>query len=278
MKKLLTLLLVCLALPALQAQKVYEVSYAGPGVEYRSAEGWKPLSRRELLSAGDSVRLTGNTSLSVIDNRTDQLYAYGRPGSATLAQVVGGTKTSVLKRFVDYVKTSLKNGSAEQISLDANVIYRGITANGEVYAALKQADFRSGYLLSLELVDPATGAVLGRKCPLGQRFIFRVTNHASEALLVNVLGIDSGGELYDCLPVDEALTMLHLQVPAGSTVDFSAYPLEMTEPAGAQRFVLLAAQKPFDLRRVIFLWQSGAAPDSGEEAVGKSDLTVNLYK
>lgn len=276
MKKIV--LLICfLVISAfgLSAQK-YMVAYAAPGVEYYAAGEWKPLARRDMLSEKDKVRIGTNLSLTLIDTNTNEVYAYGKTGETEVRQIVSKGRTSVVKRFAQHLLTSVKNGDADKISYEATVVYRDAKSDGAIYAALKDVGARSAYLLDLELVDPVTGEPLGEHRRLGDRFVFRVTNNSQEHLFVNILGVDSSGEMFDCLPVDEALTMLHLLVPAMSTIDFAEFPLEMTFPTGEERFILLATTSPFDLRNVIKLYEENAPVANDKQGVGRFEITVTV--
>ena len=129
-------------------------------------------------------------------------------------------------------------------------------------------DYRSAYPLSMVLVDEQTGAEISGRAPMGRRFFFRITNRGDIPLFVNVLDIASDGSLYDCLPIDEGGTMLHLLVPGNSTVDFRQYPMEFSEPAGTDLLVLTAYDRPFDLRRVAEALGMNRPADASPDGVG----------
>ena len=118
------------------------------------------------------------------------------------------------------------------------------------------------------LVDEQTGAEISGRAPMGRRFFFRITNRGDIPLFVNVLDIASDGSLYDCLPIDEGGTMLHLLVPGNSTVDFRQYPMEFSEPAGTDLLVLTASDRPFDLRRVAEALGMNRPADASPDGVG----------
>ena len=99
-------------------------------------------------------------------------------------------------------------------------------------------------------MDRKADTVLNGKVYIGKEAYFRVSNTSNVDLYVNIIDINAEGELYDCMPVDEGMTLSHLLIPANSTIDLKDYPISFAEPAGTDHLLLLAYPEPFDLRVV----------------------------
>lgn len=269
-------LLAALLLAGPAAAQTYRVASVNGEASCLRSGSWSALSPRETLSSTDVVRIGERSVLSVIDREESKLYALKAQKEAPLLEIIRAQSRSALGRFAANFMRALTRGDTEKISHEANVSYKDLNADGAIYAAMADPAYRSARPVSMTLVDEQTGQEISGSAEIGRRFFFRVTNRASEPLFVNVLDVASDGSLYDCLPIDEGGTMLHLLVPAESTVDLRRYPMEFSEPAGTDRLILAAYDRPFDLRNVIKAFEAGKPADASPEGVGlfRTDLEV----
>lgn len=272
-KKCLFAVLLAFAAFVASAQDYKILSVIGK-VEYRKGNAYVPASRRLSLSAGDNLRLGDNSAVSILNDKDKKVYSYGKKGDVTVGEVVK-VKTSALKRYFDHFVSSLRSGSTDDISFNANVVYRAANSEEDIYYALADDNRHSDLSLSLGLID-GNGDKVGSTMNLGDRFIFRVTNSTAQPLFVNVLSVDADGVWFDCLPMDSGGTMSHLLIPAESTVDLTEYVMEITEPGGYNRFTLTACDAPFDLRRVIAMRNGGQKVSAPQTKVGTYNKIITI--
>ena len=209
-------LLVSLFLAGTLSAQSYRVASVNGDAHCLRAGQWDALTPRETLSAEDIVRIGKHSVLSVIDRDGNRLYALKEQEEAPLAEIIEAQRRSALGRFATNFLRALTRGDTEKISHEATVSYKDLNADGAIHAAVVTLDYRSAYPLSMVLVDEQTGAEISGRAPMGRRFFFRITNRGDIPLFVNVLDIASDGSLYDCLPIDEGGTMLHLLGPGNS--------------------------------------------------------------
>jgi hypothetical protein len=236
-----------------------------------------PLSIRETVQGADSVSIGEGAFLSVIDKNAGKLYALKSQKSEPLATIVKNQQQSTMSKFVSRFVQALMRGDTEKISHTAHVIYKDVSYDKQVYAALSKSDYRSVYPLSMRLIDAETGREITGKAAIGRKFFFRITNDAPHPVFVNVLDISSDGSMYDCFPIDEGGTMLHLLMPAQSVREFRDYPMEFSEPAGNDRLLLIACEQPFDLRNIIRFFEE-KTPAGTVGSIGLFEMGIHVVK
>lgn len=272
-KGIVALLLLLICFDAVSQE--YKILSIIGSVQCRQGSAYVPATRRMALTANDHLRLGANSAVSILNDKDKKVYSYGRNGDVTVGDIVT-VKTSALKRYFDHFVSSLRSGDTDDISFEANVVYRAANSEDDIYDMLVDEHAASDLLVTMNLVD-SRGNEIGDVMRIGDRFVFRVRNHTSQPLFVNVLSVDADSLWFDCLPIDKGGTMSHLLIPAESTVDLSDYPMEITEPKGYNRFTLVAYDAPFDLRRIINKRnevQKGSVPQS-KVGVYTKIITIN---
>lgn len=238
----------------------YQVSSVIGDVTCLKEGEWIKPAIRSKISENDKVRIGKNSSLSVLNRSKKTLYALKTHKEDQLKEIIKSQNNSTIGKFSDTFIQSLTRGETERISHEAGVVYKNISMDRKIYASLKKyiAEKEAGkiptspaYSVSMALIDCETGEEIKNTGTIGTNFFFQVTNNSTKPLYINVLDIASDGSYYDCMPIDNGGTMLHLLVPAQSTVDFPNYPMEFAEPKGKDELILIACDMPFDLRNVI---------------------------
>ena len=262
MKKIILGLTLCLCQISM-AENLQVFNVIGKA-EVQDGNAWKPLSRRAVLKNSDVVRIDKNSSLSVLDKEKSKVYALKQSDAANVGQLIAGVAnngSNGTSKIFNHMVKSLTDGSSSQTSHNAaGCSYRGASVENDIARTLafKQKNTSlvqinnatTDYGVKFELVDRKTDQVLPGQLYIGKEAYFRITNSSDRDLYVNVLDVNPQGELYDCLPVDEGMTMSHLLIPAGSTVDLKDHAIEFAEPAGTDHLILIAYPEPFDLRVV----------------------------
>ena len=272
MKKLIWILLFA-AVPFVCSAQNYLVYSRTGQVEYFADGEWKKLNRRDALKSTDEIRIGEKSAISIIDKKTENIYSYGQPGTVKVKSITSKSSSAV-GRYARQTLSTLVSGQTDKISYEANVIYRDLSADLLLYTAFIDTSFQSAYKVQFQLIDEKPSQEL-ESPTLGTSFYFSIINNDQRPLFVNILAIDADGGVYDCLPIDEGLTMSHALIPAGSTVDLSGYPLITSDPVGRQDFILLAFDRPFDLRQIIrHLKENSPTTEIGKVKIGKVNHSI----
>lgn len=261
MKKYIFAALLCICeLAGAQNLIVYNVTGSA---EKQDGTSWKPLARREVLQENDVVRVGENSALSILDKGSSKVYALKQGNAQKVAALIAGIKdnqNSASGKYFDHMVGSLFNGNSSTVSHNAaGCSYRGASIENDMARtiAFKQANNSlvgisngtSDYDVRFDVIDRINGANLSN-VQIGKEAFFRITNNSDVDLYVNIIDVNAEGELYDCMPVDEGMTLSHLLIPAKSTIDLKDYPIAFAEPMGTDHLLLLAYPEPFDLRIV----------------------------
>lgn len=265
--------LMCLASSVYSQQ--YRISSVTGSAERLRDGVWTRLVLRETLSGNDMVRIGRNSALAIIDSDKSTLYSLGAAAEAPLSNIIKNQRSSSTGRFVRNIWNALTRGDTEKIGFEADVTYKDLAVDTRIYAALHDRSYAPSYALSMVLVDASGNEITG-EATIGERFIFRITNNSPSPLFVNILDAASDGSYFDCLPIDVGGTMLHLLIPAQSTVDLKDYPMAFAEPRGVDTLTLVGSTEPFDLRNIVKLFENSAPADATPLAVGKFSLQVNV--
>lgn len=259
MKYAATLLMLLLAW-TVDAQHYTVLSVIGRVEQYKDGT-WRALSRREILSGDDRVRVGERSALNLLDQAGKRGYSFGETEPQRVDELISSTPKSTLGKFFAYFRQALMRGDTDRTSDDATVVYRDTGCDAAVCAALADAGYKSAYALSLCLVDARSGSEIAQSAAVDQDFYFRVGNFGPEPLFVNVLAVDADGNTEVCMPVDSGFTLSHLLIPAGATVDLADFQLTFCYPRGGQRFILVACDEPFDLRNAVRMRAAGAVSE-----------------
>lgn len=263
MKKIAITLLTSLFCCVLHAQDIYVYSSTGTAEVQKGSE-WSRLKKRDVLSSNDVIRIGQNSSLTLLDKKGEKMYSIPQSSAKTLSVLIDelkGKQQNVTSQFFNHAMKSMFNGGADRISHEAaGCTYRGDIVENDIAkslfakmngTSLKGAtNQKTDYAISFELVEREGNRDIQNEAKIGGQAIFRVKNSGDKPMYVNVLDMDSNGDTYVCLPMDDAQTMAHLLIPAESTIDLIDFPIEFTEPAGEERMVLIATEEPYDLRIV----------------------------
>lgn len=263
MKKIAITLLASLCSCLLYAQDVYVYSSTGTA-EVQKGKEWVRLKKRDALSANDMVRVSQNSSLTLLDKKAEKIYAIPQSAAKQLSQLLEelkGKQQNVTAQFFNHAMKSMFNGGADRISHEAaGCTYRGDIVENDIAKSLfakmngnslkGASNEKTDFAVTFELLERNGGGDIQGDAKIGAQAIFRMKNKSDKPMYVNVLDMDSNGDTYVCLPMDDAQTMSHLLIPAESTIDLVDFPIEFTEPAGQERMVLIATEEPYDLRIV----------------------------
>jgi hypothetical protein len=275
MKQILFSLFLALGSFMPAAAQNYQVASVIGQAECLRGNEWVLLTAREKINGNDSIRISEKSALSIIDKKEKKIYSFKSQSAKQLANMIKKGQPSGASKFFDRFLEALTRGDTETISHTANVSYKDLSYDKQIYAALKSRSNASAYPVKMCLVDVETGQEITDRAEIGRKFFFRITNHSATSLFVNVLDIAADGSMYDCFPIDKSASLLHLMMPAESSIDFTAYPMEFAEPAGVDRLVLIGSEQPFDLRNIIRLYEENETGGK-EGAIGIFNLNINV--
>jgi hypothetical protein len=261
MKKYILFIVLALISVSAGAQDLYVYSVIGK-VEKKVDNEWQPLRKREKLLEKDIVRVLDNSALSIMDRQNEKVYSVSKTSEKAVQDIIGGIKDkqgSVSGQLFSHMSKSLFNGEADKIThTAAGCTYRGDIIENDIAKTIfakqkgdsiqKIDNANTDYAVAFELIGRNNNRIITNKAAVEEQAFFRIKNNSDKPLYVNVLDIDSNGEMYVCLPTDDAQTMAHLLIPPHSVVDLKEYPIEFTDPKGEDCLLLIATEVPFDLR------------------------------
>lgn len=276
MKRLILFFLsIVLAWTANAQYYVYQVTgevSVGRDGKWTDAYATQKLAPSDLLLTGDRACVV------VLDRGKEKVYSFQTESPRSVEDLVKsqGAKTKSLTSEVFHgIMDSMfgrKDASMTAYNTVSGVTYRGEEEEREIAAALAAAQ-ASSKLLSFRLVGIDSDETLTKVKP-GEVAVVEVTSHADVALYVNIVDIDSEGNMNPVMPFDEYNTMLHLFVPPHSVVKLSAHPVEFFEPLGRDQLILVAHPLPFDLANVLKLLPDSAPAKSDEVLLFRSEVRI----
>lgn len=259
-----TFVLLCFA-ATLFAQHLFVMSINGTA-EIKIKDRWTLLVKAQALNDEDVIRTSKYGSVTILDKERGKQYAVQSVSGAKVKDLLATQKSSV-KRFANEVVEFLsdilfntKEKERKDYQTTGGVTYRSDNADEMIAAWLKNnlndslIIGNSAYDVALQVMDPFTYQAI-HDIKAGDYAELMVVNDSDIPLYVNVIDVDSEGQWSVVIPKDEAEMMTTLLIPPHSRV-ILPYPISFYEPKGVDHLILLAYPMPFNLQRVIALYQS----------------------
>lgn len=228
------------------------------------------LQPSQSLTSNSRLIIGDESAVTVLDETNSKMYSFTKVGSSTVSELVATANEpkSLSKQYLSYMvkqifskesknlshpntymqstATSYRSTSTDSLLLNkiSNMFPSGVPVESSVIQP--QQLVSSDLDVRFDLINATTGLPINREVDVNTSCYIRVTNDTQEPLYVNVLDIDTAGNKYLVLPVDEAAICAHLLVPAQSTVSFKSEPFEFTEPKSKETFLLIATEEPVD--------------------------------
>ena len=279
MKRKIALFFLALTLVHAAHAGIYVYQLTGKGYLQQDGE-WIELYKTQQLTETDIVRTADYSSLTLIDDSRQKLFSLQSQEPVCIKDIVSRKEHSVslLKETFHGILQAMRTDNQKSVAhyqKRGGVTYRGQDEDRAVAMALTEkcsSDLpslrsnQSNYPVSLRLIDlygkqPVTTA------PVGSNLIAEVENRSNMVLYVNLLDIDSEGNRTILFPMDEQASMLHLVVPAYSTIRFTDFPFTLYEPLGTDHMLLVAYPQPFNMQNVLDLMP---LTGTGNEKIGFS--------
>ena len=283
-RRSICLALFCMATMLLHA-KLYVYNITGSAQMKRAGE-WSDLYKTCQLTETDSIKTDRYSSLVILDDSRQTLYTVQTTEAVTVKSIVSQKEhtVSLLKEAFSGIMQAMRKDnskSMEHYQMRGGVTYRGDDEDRTMAMLLTAKcsgnlqsvqNYQTDYPIHLRLIDTATGDYVSGAA-VGSVLIAEVENLSSSNLYVNLIDIDTEGNTTILFPHDEEATMLHLIVPAGSTIRFTDFPFTLYEPIGTDQLVITAFSKPYNLQHVLQLMPlNGSA--SGKIGLFKTHLTI----
>lgn len=227
------------------AQKLWVYSINGIA-EKKEGTAWIALQRTDKLSASDLIRTGETSSLTILDRLNNKLYSFQGKAPASVKFIIESQQKnpSLAKEFISYLWKSV-NGKVPTEIKSTGVVYR----DGDNASLIAQN--LTKYKVDVTLLSAETGDELGDVVKIGQRALFKITNHADVPLFVNVVDVDSAGNMAACIPIITLSILPLLMVPANSEVVLNSFPVEFSRPVGTDILIPIAWHEPFYVDSVI---------------------------
>lgn len=263
MKTKLLLLLACVSVCTQAKLYVYDINGSA---ERQQNKEWIALYKTVELQENDVIRTTRYSSFVILDDSRKKLYTVQSVEPIMVKTVINSDENhvSLLKEaFAGIFRSMSKDNNigVEHYQQRGGVSYRGDNEDRAVAMTLTNmcgsslqsiSNTQSGYPFTLRLINLSTDSYTDR-VTIGTVLIAEIENRSNKALYVNLLDIDTNGNKTILFPMDEEQNMLHLVVPAYSTVRYAKYPIVIYEPAGIDHIVAIAYDKPYDIQHVLDL-------------------------
>lgn len=254
------------------AQKYMVYSVVGKAY-IQQGNRFVPLPTHKYINKSSRLKITNESAVTILDEAKLKMYSFTREGTNTIADLLdlSSKRTkSLTKQYMSYIMKHIFDPKVQKMSHpDAymqvtGTSYRAVSTDSIFMARIVDIlakstvqegtpeekivnptnHFFSDYDVSLELVDTQTGKPLQKDIAPNTACYIRVRNNTEETLYVNVLNVDTKGNKYLVLPMDEEATCSNLLVPAKSTVGFKTEPFITSDVPSNDSFLLVATDEP----------------------------------
>lgn len=285
MRKLFLLFALSCFAVSLSAQHLFVLEINGTA-EIKQKEKWVALVKAQALRDDDLIRTSKYGSLMILDKERGKEYAVQSTDGAKVQDLLVTQKSSV-KRFakevVEVISDILfnkKDKESAAFQTTGGVTYRSDNADEMIASWLKNnLNVRlevggSAYPISLHVIDPFTYQTI-HEVKVGDHAELMVMNDSDIPLYMNVIDVDSEGQMSVVIPKNEAEMMTTMLIPPHASV-ILPYPISFFEPKGVDHLILLAYPMPFNLQRVIALYEAGNVDVSLSAEVGGSVRLISI--
>ena len=273
MKRLL-LILACVVLSLSANAQLYIYNVNGNASVYRNGV-WSDAFATQKLQPSDSLMTGDDSYLVILDRGENRMYSFQSAFPRSLSDMVQMQKPRT-KRLLTEVCQGIYNsmfGRDRVATKDMvnGVVYRSDDEDKAIVAALA-AGQRSSDKVSFRFVDAH-----GRTCSrvkVGEIAEVEVTNRSESPLYINIIDIDSHGNVSSVFPMDEAQAQFRLFVPPHAVVRFEGLKVEFYEPLGVDNLILVASMVPFDVVNVLKLWSHIEPCLSNDVLLSRGTITI----
>ena len=288
MRRLVVILMI--AIVALSAVGKSLTVYSVTGEVKKRVNGkWVVLVSGNTLRQGDVVSVGEESALTVLDEDNCKMIYLTERGRKSVKEWVKGAagSKSLTRQYVSYLCRQLVNvGSTKMSHPDTYMqatatVYRSLSTDSlllwSVSHALSACDEvpHSDLDVTFDLVTSVDNVTVNREVTGDTGCYVRVCNNAAEHVYVNVLNIDTEGNKYLVLPVDELSLCAHLLVPPHTTVAFKSEPFVFENETGEESFLLIATREPVDFSVLMNPFTEG---DGKKIDTGLSRKTIIVNK
>ena len=283
-KTFITFVLLCFAM-TLFAQHLFVMGINGTG-EIRKKDHWVSLIKAQELNEEDVIRTSKYGSVTILDKERGKEYAVQSVDGAKVKELIATQKSSVkrfAKEIVEVLSDILFNTKGKErkaYETSGGVTYRSDNADERIASWLKNnlnnrlEIGNSAYEVSLQIMDPFTYQSI-RETKVDDYAELMVMNDSGIPLYVNVIDVDAEGRWSVVIPKDETEMMSTLLIPPYASV-ILPYPISFSEPKGVDHLILLAYPMPFNLHRVVALYQADNVDLSLSAEVGGAVCPISI--
>lgn len=239
---------------------------------------WTQAYKTMQVQQSTLIKTDRYASIVILDRNNDMLYSFQSTTPQTLESLIKSqnkNSNSLLKEVSQELYNAMfksNKKSMDAYSYTSGITYRDENVDRYVAQALAYSMSNSD-AVSLRIVNMESDVAVS--CvKIGELGVVEVTNNTGENLYVNVIDIDSVGNISPIFPMDEYQTMTHLYVPLHSVVRLSGFPIEFYEPRGVDTLVLVAYNKPYNIVNVVNMLQSVTPQNAADVYINSSKITI----
>ena len=285
------------------AQKYMVYSVVGKAY-IQQGNRFVPLPAHKYINKSARLKITSESAVTILDEAKLKMYSFTREGTNTIADLLdlSSKRTkSLTKQYMSYIMKHIFDPKVQKMTHpDAYMQVTGTSYRAESIDSMFMARvvdilsegtmpggtpeqkivnpanrFISDYDVSLELIDTQTGKPLHNDIAPNTACYIRVKNNTEETLYVNVLNVDTKGNKYLVLPMDEEATCSNLLVPAKCTVGFKTEPFITSDVPSTDSFLLVATDEPVNFSILMNDITAGQYKDS-KLRVGISRVNTSI--
>lgn len=257
---------------------------------------------RTMVKATDRIMIGKESAISLIDEKRSKIYSLTLSVTDNVGNIITRQQNkakSLTKEYTSYLIKQLFDNKSKSVSHPQTYMHATATSfrsinkdslflNRVIKYAIDKRDTTtmeslffdnlyehdSDFNVSFDIVSYDTGKSVYGGVECGTGCYVKITNNELFPVYVNVLNIDSEGNKYLLLPVDESAFCAHLFVPSESTVSFIDEPFIFPDEQSGELFMLVATKEPVDFSILMnkFPKQNGNSME-----VGMSCKLIHTY-
>lgn len=252
---LFALLFSCIASVGLQAAPFRIFKFEGD-VKIRQQDTWVAVTDRQDVTIRDQFVLGENAKLAIVDYDTRRIYYTTKVGKQNVAQII-----SAAKKESDRIASNMRKQLVASAGQDKPVvILGGVNRGSEEQANGSVGVYREIYHQLKDAKNRGTGALTAEKVTRGEDWYFKISNHSSVPLFVNVVRIpqSEGDKPQLCLEVGYTENQPYLMIAPGTETELSHYAFLAEEVT--HNYLVFACEEPYDCQALKMLLNIFAPP------------------
>lgn len=213
-------------------------------IKPRGKEQWSVAQKGNTLGLIDSVKISTNGKIRILDIRTNEVYRSDKPGNYRVKDIRDAAREQSSKMFAA-VCAQIKKGDTDHHS-DMNMV--GATTRGEYQDATESIAQTIAYIgkqLTNNTVKYTQDLTL-KTHVLGEEIYFSISNSSTKSYCVNVVLYNKESKKASlCYVINPAQSDTpYILLPANRTLELPMW--RFTAPSPQEAYILFATEQSYD--------------------------------